>query len=218
MHLTLLQFPEISLLRRDGHKLRGYFANLFGKESDLFHNHDGAGRSLYRYSRIQYKVVDRMPVLVGIDDGGRLLAERFLNIKELDIDGKTIPLRHKNIISEEVAVGLGENLVAYEFATPWFPLNQANYRAYEKLDAVRQKKQLKSILIGNILSVLSVGNYFAEEKIMVHLNLQPPRFSKFKNQKILVFQGSFVTNAILPDYIGLGKSVARGYGTIRKVD
>jgi hypothetical protein len=32
-----------------------------------------------------------------------------------------------------------------------------------------------------------------------------------------MFIGSFVTNAALPNYIGLGKSVARGFGAILQV-
>jgi len=49
---------------------------------------------------------------------------------------------------------------------------------------------------------------------MVHLETRPARVSMFKNQEMLTFQGKFVTNAVLPDYVGLGKSVSRGFGTI----
>ncbi|MDD3175568.1 MAG: CRISPR-associated endonuclease Cas6 [Candidatus Nanoarchaeia archaeon] len=35
--------------------------------------------------------------------------------------------------------------------------------------------------------------------------------------EILAFKGDFKINFILPDYIGLGKSVSRGYGNVRKV-
>jgi len=218
MQQTLLQFPEVKLLRRDGHKLRGYFASLFGQESDLFHNHDTDGKSLYRYPRVQYKVVDQTPTLVGLAEGAQLLTERFLQIREIDINGKRIPLHQKNMRSDQLALGLSDELLAYEFATPWFPLNQYNHSIYEQADDATQRDQLKRILIRNILNVFSVDQYFAEQKVMIHLNLQKPTFSRFKNQKILTFFGSFVTNAVLPDYIGLGKSVARGFGTIRRVN
>ena len=216
MQQTLLQFPEVKLLRRDGHKLRGYFANLFGQESDLFHNHDTDGKSLYRYPRVQYKVVDQIPTLVGLAEGAQLLTERFLQIREIDISGELIPLHQKNMRSDQMELGLSDELLEYEFATPWYPLNQDNYSFYEKATEAEQRDQLKRILIRNILNVFSVDQYYAEQKVMVHLNLQQPTFSRFKNQKILTFFGSFVTNAILPDYIGLGKSVARGFGTIRR--
>jgi len=214
MHQTLLQFPEVKLLRRDGHKLRGYFANLFGKESDLFHNHDQNGKSIHRYPRVQYKVVDRTPTLVGLAEGAQLLTERFLQIREIDIDGDRIALHQKNMRSDQIELGISDELIEYEFSTPWFPLNQENHAIFEKADSAQQQDQLKRILVRNILNVFSVDRYFAEQRVMVHLNLRKPTTSKFKDQKILTFFGSFVTNAILPDYIGLGKSVARGYGTI----
>lgn len=216
MQQTLLQFPEVKLLRRDGHKLRGYFANLFGQESDLFHNHDADGKSLYRYPRVQYKVVDQTPTLVGLAEGAQLLTERFLQIREIDIDGEIIPLHQKNMRSDQIAVGLSDELLEYEFVTPWYPLNQENFGIYNQAESAKQQDQLKRILINNILNIFTFDEYYADQRVMVHLHLQRPTFSRFKNQKILTFFGSFVTNAILPDYIGLGKSVARGFGTIRR--
>ncbi len=216
MQQTLLQFPEVKLLRRDGHKLRGYFAKLFGQESDLFHNHDQDGKSLYRYPRVQYKVVDQTPTLVGLAEGAQLLTERFLQIREIDIDGEIIPLHQKNMRSDQIAVGLSDELLEYKFVTPWYPLNQENFSIYNQAESAKQQNQLKGILTSNILNIFTFDQYYANQQVMVHLNLQRPIFSRFKNQKILTFFGSFVTNAILPDYIGLGKSVARGFGTIRR--
>ncbi|MDZ7899258.1 MAG: CRISPR-associated endonuclease Cas6 [Arcicella sp.] len=34
---------------------------------------------------------------------------------------------------------------------------------------------------------------------------------------MMAFGGTFMTNALLPDYIGLGKSVSRGFGSIVKL-
>jgi len=214
MHQTTLNFPEINLQRRHGHKLRGYFANLFGKESDLFHNHDQDGRQIYRYPRIQYKVVNGTPMMVGIEEGAKLIIERFLQINEIEIEGKVFSLNQKNMKSEEVEVTLNGTLHAYEFVNPWMPLNQDNYERYQSYDEAGKQKQLKSILVRNILNVFSVGGYHAKEEVMVHLETRPARVSMFKNQEMLTFQGKFVTNAVLPDYVGLGKSVSRGFGTI----
>ena len=32
-----------------------------------------------------------------------------------------------------------------------------------------------------------------------------------------VFAGGFLTNAVLPDYIGLGKAVSPGFGAVKKI-
>ncbi|MEO1516908.1 MAG: CRISPR-associated endonuclease Cas6 [Bacteroidota bacterium] len=216
MQYTLLEFTEVRLEQRDGHKLRGYFAQLFGKESDLFHNHASDGRSIYRYPLIQYKVVRGVPMVVGLGEGASQIVERFWQIKEIDINGHRFALHQKHLQTEELDVGLGNDLQSYEFVSPWMPLNQENVRKYHSYGEKERVEQLKSILIRNILNVFSAVGHRAEQQIMVHLDLGPAKVSKFKNQHMLNFQGSFVSNAILPSYIGLGKSVSRGFGSICK--
>ena len=82
---TTITFPEIVLRVRDGHKLRGYFGNVFREHSELLHNHFADGSPQYRYSLVQYKVIDRVPMLVGLGEAAALLIELFLKIKVLDI-------------------------------------------------------------------------------------------------------------------------------------
>jgi hypothetical protein len=57
-------------------------------------------------------------------------------------------------------------------------------------------------------------NYIAEAAILVNLKIIAERETQFKNNTMLAFQASFITNTLLPEYVGLGKSVARGFGTI----
>ena len=40
----------------------------------------------------------------------------------------------------------------------------------------------------------------------------------YQENDFLVFEGSFVTNVSLPDFIGLGKRKSIGYGTIVKAE
>ena len=212
-HHTTLNFPEIRLHQRDGHKLRGYFAQKFGEESDLFHNHEKDGRAIYRYPRIQFKVVSGSPVVVGIGDGAQMLVQRFLDIKELDIEGRQYALHHKHLQSGEVEVGVREALYEYRFATPWMALNQENYKRWLDMDERSRQDKLQRILIGNILSFFKAVGHRESQQVMLHLYMDALPTS-FKNQRMTAFRGKFVTNVLLPDYIGLGKSVSRGYGTI----
>jgi len=213
---TTLNFPEIRLHQRDGHKLRGYFARQFGEESDLFHNHEKDGRAIYRYPRIQFKVVSGSPVVVGIAEGAQMLVQRFLDIKELDIEGETYTLHHKHLQSGEVEVGVRNALYEYQFVTPWMALNQENYKQWLNMDERKRQDKLERILKGNILSFFSALDYFEQQQIMLHIHMEAVP-TTFKNQRMTAFKGKFVTNVQLPDYIGLGKSVSRGYGTVVRV-
>ena len=214
VHQTIIRFPEINLETRDAHKLRGYFGELFREHSSLLHNHLETGENAYRYPLVQYKVIGGLPTLVGLNEGADLLIGLFLKIKELQIGGRSYPVLQKNIESKTVNIGLSDDLHAYRFETLWMALSQRNYAEYMAESEEQKLKHLKAILTGNILSFYKAMNYMAEAPILVNLKIIAERETQFKNNSMLAFQASFVTNTILPDYLGLGKSVARGFGTI----
>lgn len=217
MHQTTLTFPQVSLQRRHGHKLRGYFAEQFGQESDLFHNHTEGGKAIYRYPRIQYKIIHGMPMIVGLGEGASLVVERFLRIKYLDIEGLRFFTDQKNMKSQEFLTGVNGALYQYEFVNPWMALNQDNHRRYIEMTSEEQNQKLQGILINNMIGFFKAVGHREEKQIMVNLQLKEPRLTNFKNQKVMTFLGRFVTNVKLPDYIGLGKSVSRGFGTIQQI-
>ena len=39
----------------------------------------------------------------------------------------------------------------------------------------------------------------------------------YKNKNLIGFRGTFKTNFVIPNYIGLGRSVSRGFGTIKLI-
>ncbi len=214
--VTIIRFPEITLSTRDAHKLRGYFAEWFRQYSDYFHNHNPDGTPIYRYPLIQYKVIQHTPTLTGIAEGAEVLTKKFLNIRELNIGDQSIPVYQKNIENQQVEPGVKDDLFEYQFATLWMALNQDNYPKYKQLSSDDQKQMLKNILTANILSFFKGIDHQEDQKINVTLKVQPKE-TQFKNKTMLAFSGSFVSNALLPSYIGLGKSVARGFGSIVKI-
>ncbi len=213
---TTIKLPDIKLQTRDAHKLRGYFGNLFKEKSPLLHNHFESGENRYAYPLVQYKVINKVPHLIGLNEGAELLIELFLKIKEIRIAENLYPIYSKNIANNISEIGIDSNLNEYKFQTLWMALNQNNFNKYINLVSSKEKETfLIKILIGNILSFFKNMNYTAEERIYVKLKY----FEKetlFKNRQMIAFTGSFTTNALLPDLVGLGKAVSRGFGTIRK--
>lgn len=214
MHQTTLTFPEINLRQSDGHKLRGYFAQTFGQHSDLFHNHQADGKTIYRYPLIQYKVVDKHPMVVGINEGAQLITQRFLSIKEIIINQKQYSLHQKNLKSETVEVAVHNDLFTYQLVTPWLALNQHNHTQYQNADDTGKRQLLKKTLTGNLLTCAGGLGYRLTEKLLVNLVVQPISIN-FKSKQMTGFKGSFTTNLWLPDFVGIGKSPARGFGTIK---
>ncbi len=214
-HIT---FPELSLHPSAGHKLRGYFGTLFREHSPLLHNHLEDGSLRYRYPLVQYKVIDKIPCLIGLGEGAELLASLFTKVRELKLDDEVIPIHTKNIVSRQWQPEVGQDLHTYAFKTLWMGLNQKNYREYMKADEPGRQQHLKRILIGNVLSFLKGLDIYLEsaQRLLVQLTVSPSK-TRFKDQRMFAFSGRFTANILLPDYIGLGKSVSRGYGVIARV-
>lgn len=217
-HLTTLTFPHIQLPARAAHQLRGYFGRLFQEHSPLLHNHLESGELRYAYPLVQYKVLRGVPTLIGLGDGARLLVDLFLQIRELDIDGTVYPLDHKDLRCREVAAGYSEDLHRYRFATHWMALTQRNYEEYQGLREGEREEKLRQLLRNHILAAFKGMDVWLEphERILTQVTLES-RSTQFKNQTMLTFAGEFTTNAVLPRWIGIGKSVSRGFGTVEPV-
>jgi Cas6b C-terminal domain/Cas6b N-terminal domain len=213
--ITTIRFPELTLQTRDGHKLRGFFGNFFQDHSPLLHNHFDDGSLRYAYPLVQYKVLHTVPTLVGLGEGATLLAQLFLSIRQIDIDGHTIPVLSKHIEHAQTTIGLADTLHQYQFQTLWMALNQENYRDYRQRDEAGQRAQLIRVMTSQLLALFKdVGLWLPpENRIMLALNVQE-RTTQFKNQTMMAFAGGFTANVILPDGIGLGKGVSRGFGTV----
>lgn len=219
LQITRIKFPEIKLQTRDAHKLRGYFGNLFKEHTPVLHNHYEDGSFRYKYPEIQYKVIDNIPTLIGVNEGAELLPNLFLKIQNIDINGEQFPVNTKNIECKNVETGFSDSLHEYQFTTLWMALNQQNFPKYQDLKTEREKlNMLNSILVGHILSFFrNTGiELLSTERLMAKVDVLE-KSTQFKENKMIAFSGSFIVNALLPDEIGLGKAVSRGFGTIKRL-
>ncbi len=214
---TIIRFPEIKLRARDAHQLRGYFGNLFKEYSVLLHNHMGNGELRYKYPQVQYKVIDHVPMLVALAEGAELLPQLFLQIRELNIKGRIYPVHQKQIEAIQWEPAFSERPVHYQFKTNWMALNQANHKRYRNASNAEQQTLLNRTIVGNMLSMLKGIGVFADQQIDANVTITGEREARFKNNRMLSFTGRFSTNLVLPEHIGLGKQVARGFGTISQI-
>jgi len=195
--------------------LRGYFARKFPQYTLLHHHIDNKG-FLYKYPLVQYKVARKKPMIIVIKEGIEMFQEIYNQIKELTLGNDTYKVVEKNIIIKEQDFGITDNSVNYQFLTPYLALNQENYEKYQRTEDRKQKiEMLSKILIGNILSISKSLSYVVLDEIKVKTKLRQVK-TKLKDVPFTGFLGEFDVNFNLPDYIGLGKSVSRGFGTIVK--
>lgn len=225
VNLSILRLADQRFSQRDAHKIRGYIGHLW-EEFDLLHNHAADGRSQYRYPLVQYKVLQGVPHIVGLGAGVQLLEKVFLELKALDINGQLYENLHKELICHEVEFGDAQESILYQFMTPWLALNQENYQKFRrygldlsKASVVQHEVQLdmlQSILINNIIAVAKSLKYTIQQRHKPQIVVEPCEV-QFKNQPMVAFKGFFKINFHLPDLIGLGKSPARGFGTVQRL-
>lgn len=220
MKKAILYFNNIRLNPSQIHKLRGYVGNVFS-EHDLIHNHDAdTGKSIYRYPLIQFKIIDNTPCIIALTDKAvRVFTEIFMALNEIIIDGRKISINEKDLKIETIDFGFSQETVMYEFITPWIGLNQKNFAIFINLKNQKEKNDLlKRILIGNILSMSKyLGLQLNQgQKINAGLQLQQTKVT-LKGQQMIGFKGMFKTNFMIPDHMGLGKSVSRGFGSVKKI-
>ncbi|MBC8185756.1 CRISPR-associated endonuclease Cas6 [candidate division KSB1 bacterium] len=210
-------FNNLRLKEFDIPKFRGYLAQRYA-HFNLIHNHLTKGRLRYAYPAIQFKVLDGFPAIIAIGLGIDVLKQVFMDINEIDVDGKTYQINEKSIVIDKVTVGQAADRHNYNFLLPWMGLNQTNHTAYQTLTFNERPVFLEKILRGNLKSLAKGFDYFIPdfENVQMQAELKPVT-RNFKNNRMLCFEGCFSTNFLIPDYLGLGKQTARGFGTVVRV-
>ena len=220
LKVAVLQLTNVNLKHSQIHKLRGYIGNLF-KDYDIIHNHNQTtGQYIYRYPLIQFKIINKTPTLLAISDKAiNIFSEIFLKLQTITIDNNTIPIHEKNLNIMNDHFGFSDKWHSYEFISPWLALNQKNYLLYQTKQPISQKEVfLSKILTGNILSMSKdLGVWLDQDKrIVVNTSVQPIQV-KLKGEEMTAFKGMFITNYLISDYLGIGKSVSRGFGVVKRL-
>jgi len=199
-------------------KLRGFFADKFG-EYTLIHQHLTDNELLYKAPLIQYKIFNGKPFVLGINEGADVLQQIHEDIDYLKIGRSEYQIREKSVVLKTDYFGTINSSISYSFLTPWLALNEKNYDRYQRLGGWAKKKELlEKILIGNIISMSKSLGYTVPEPIKVSINYMKEVPTSLKATPMLGFLGTFSVNFEIPDYWGIGKSVSRGFGTIKKVE
>jgi len=215
IHITLA--PD-SFSPADIPRLRAYLSKQFPLYNEL-HNHTPEGGFRYVYPEIQFKFIDHNPVLIGYGKTGDIIIELFQKIGYIELNHRRIEIPEKWIRVTEQPFGECKEFIRYSFVTPWMALNQDNYRKYMNLNVYEKEIKLNSILWGNIRSLAhGLGHWIENDELMKVNGHFSAQTGQFKGNTMMTFSGHFITNFAIPEYLGLGKQVARGYGAVKRGD
>lgn len=209
---------EYCLNNNDAEKIRGYLGNLYW-ENQYVHQHELDGSLIYRYPFIQYKVIDGICLLLAFKEGAEIAKDAFFNLKSLNLAGKWQEVLSKGLESYVANFSISAEQINYSYLTPWLALNKKNYERYQKFgDWEKRKGLLEKILVANIISISKSIGYTVPSPIIVNIHRIKEVKTCLKDIPMLGFLGDFSVNFEIPDYWGIGKSVSRGFGTIKRIN
>jgi len=201
-------------IRAPASMLRGFFATKFN-EYTLLHQHS-ADRLIYRYPLVQYKMIGDTPMVIGINEGADVLTQIYDKYDEIKLGDEVYEIVEKGISVRNQEFGATTEIISYEFATPWLALNQENYFKYYGLKGREERNEfLRKTLIGNLLSMSKSFEYQVPSRIECEVWVNA-RKSRLKDINLMSFTGEFKTSFIIPEYLGIGKSISRGFGAVKR--
>ncbi len=193
--------------------IRGYYAAAYGQLPAMSRFLE-ASRA-YKYPRLQYKVVDGRGIILGFAEAAEVLSglpyPESLHLGRLDF-------AVKDVVSGAALGrwGLSGEPRAYRWLTPWLILDETGLAKYFRLKSPHsQKFFLESLLISNLLAISKELGYRPEGQIQAEIRELRQVTIEIHGGHTMGFAGSFTANMEIPDLFGLGRSVARGYGTVR---
>jgi hypothetical protein len=205
-------------------QFRGAIAQKAGLEHHWFHNHDNDnGGTFNRYPLIQYKLDTHKgqmrPMLLCLEEGIEE-AHHFFSQPDwsVNLHGTQHTLRVARLNVNRYTLNVWQRQFNYRIHK-WQPFNGENYDKYKILRGVAEKFQfLETLLHTQIHSFAKGVGWDIEQPIDLKItNSIKEEWVQFKpHQKVLAFTLDFQTNVSLPDFIGVGKGVSRGFGVLRR--
>lgn len=208
-----ISFHEIPLLR-------GAILGALGEKAELlFHNHVDETTFRYSYPLIQYKRIKKKAAVFCIDKGVETIGQ-FLALQDFEVSlgNRAVKLEIESILPKRALIQIWDSTFRYR-VRKWLALNSENYQKYMELDECTARiAYLERMLIGNLLSFAKgIGLSLEKELVCKLISLEEPTLISAKGVKMMAFDAEFKSNLSLPDYMGIGKHVSLGFGTVVRV-
>ncbi|MFA6364445.1 CRISPR-associated endonuclease Cas6 [Methanoregula sp.] len=215
LHTLTLTFDTSRPVHGSAPELREYFARKFAEYTELHRQEDET--FIHRYPVVQSKIIKDFPTVIGINEGAVFLKELADESREIQVGPDTYRIAEHDISIRDEEFGLSDTSHSYEFATPWLALTQENYKRFYKLTGKPARDEfVQKILVDTILSLSKSLDYDVTAPVTCDTNLHFQK-DRLKGVSVMTFTGKFQVNFLIPDYLGIGKSVSLGYGAVRRI-
>ena len=200
-------------VKKTAYQVKGVFMRHY-PDLDIIPMLNGKYRDRYLYPRVQVKVLNEQIYIIGVGDGSDCVLQLIDKIRTLDFGNITFEVNDKNIIDMMDQFQQADQLMRYRFVTPWVALNQTTGRKYRALNNSERVSFLNKLLGQNIVFIAKELSLDLEDKVFTKVNLSSLFPKPVDENNWGAFFGEFSTNFNLPNFIGLGNGITRGYGAI----
>ncbi len=200
-------------VKKTPYQVKGVLMRLFPDE-EIVPMLDGRYRDRFLYPRVQVKILNEQIYMVGIGEGVDAILGIAKRMELLDFGNITFQVLDVDIEENDDHLRPTNRLIRYRFITPWVALNQMTGSRYRFLNNPERVSFLNRLLGQNIVFIAREMGMDLTEKIYTKVSLSSLFPKPVDENAWGAFFGEFRTNFILPNYLGVGNGITRGYGAI----
>jgi hypothetical protein len=172
---------------------------------------------IHRYPVLQCKQIRGDLMVTGVCQGADCLYRITLEQTELGAGESACLITARDPAIRSERFGISDDVITYEFLTPWLALNQQHAKKFYDLSGKPQRDAFMHNLLTDQLQTLAKSlDYDETAPISCDVKVRFRR-DRIGRENMMVFLGRFQTNLRIPDYLGIGRSVSAGFGTIKRI-
>jgi hypothetical protein len=200
-------------VRKTPYQVKGVMMNQFPDE-EIVPMLDGSYRQKFLYPRVQVKILNEQIYIVGINEGVDSIKAIAQKMDFLDFGNITFQVLDNEIEEHVNRFQPVSKLIRYRFVTPWVALNQTTGYRYRNLNNADRVNFLNRLLGQNIVFMAREMGMELEENIFTKVTLSSLFPRQVDENNWGAFDGEFRANFVLPNYLGIGNGITRGYGAL----
>ena len=200
-------------VRKTPYQVKGVFMRQYPDEA-IIPMLDGTFRDKFLYPRVQVKILNEQIYIIGIHEGVEPVLSLTKKFEKFDFGNITFEVQNCDIGNAQNQSIPSSKLVRYRFITPWVALNHMTGGRYRFLTNQEKPSFLNRLLGQNIIFLANEVGVKLEDNIFTKVKVTSLFPRPVDENKWGAFMGEFKTNFILPNYIGVGNGITRGFGTI----
>ena len=200
-------------IKKTPYQVKGVFMKQFSDEK-IVPFLDGKLRSKYLYPRVQVKILKEQIYIVGINEGVNPVLSLVDNLELFNFGDITVKIEKIDIEQNKDPVSLVDKLLRYKFITPWVALNAGSSKKFRAIKEDNKILFLNKLLGQNLLFLSKELGLDTESKIYTKVKVESIDPHNHEENGWRSFNGEFRTNFMLPNFIGFGNGITRGFGSI----